>query len=57
MTTEMKCQTRNRTIEHSDPESDPEMFTVVDTKGTRVECLAHAAHSESRGSGAHLIRR
>lgn len=52
-----KCQSRNRTIECSNPEIDPEMFRVDDTTDTRIECLAHAVYSEGRGRRAETIRR
>lgn len=56
----LKCQSRSRATEHSDPEREPEMFTVF-SKGTptatSVQCLAHAIPSEGAGYRVEVIRR
>ncbi len=55
MTNEMKCQNRSASTEHSRREDNPEMFRTQHPDGERVECLAHAARSESRGLPVQII--
>jgi hypothetical protein len=56
--TEMKCQSKTGSVEHST--IDPEYFKVTKIWGGRktvqVECLQHAAQSELRGQAVELIR-
>jgi hypothetical protein len=54
----LKCQSKSRATEHSNPEREPEMFTVY-SKGTpsatSVQCLAHAILTEARGYRVEVI--
>lgn len=54
-----ECQSKSRAAEHSNPEVEPEMFTVY-SKGTptatSVQCLAHAVLAEGRGYRVETIR-
>lgn len=52
------CQIKSRAIEHSHPETDPEMFTVYsngEPVATSVQCLAHAKISEGQGYRVEII--
>lgn len=52
----MNCSSQNTTIDHSNPDREPEMFAVYGKSGVpHVECLAHAQVSESRGRRAEVI--
>ncbi len=52
------CQITSNRTEHSNPERDPEMFTVF-SKGTpeasSINCLAHAQKAEARGYRVEII--
>lgn len=47
-----ECKSAAKSVECSDRETDPEMFLV---NGKRVECLAHAIVSESKGRDVKII--
>jgi hypothetical protein len=50
----MTCQTKTRRIACS---TAPEMFRTTVGDQTRIECLAHALISESKGRPVEVIRR
>lgn len=55
-----KCERENKSnIECSNPERDPEMFTVTNlgypTLKVTTECLAHATQSEAVGYTVEII--
>lgn len=52
------CQSKMKSVEHSNPQTDPEMFTVF-SKGkptaTSTQCLAHAQVAEAKGYRVEII--
>lgn len=53
-----KCQSRSRAAQHSNPETEPEMFTVYSNgtpTATSTQCLAHAILAEAKGYRTELI--
>ena len=56
----MKCQSRSKSVECSNPKTSPEMFIVYRGQDggdftKRTECLAHAVVAEDKGYRVDLI--
>lgn len=54
------CQSKMKSVEHSNPETSPEMFIVYRGQEggdftKRTECLAHAVVAEEKGYRVDLI--
>lgn len=54
----MECRIKSKGINHSDPKTDPEMFTIYGIRRaetTVTACLAHAIIAEARGHKVDVI--